>query len=172
MSWATIVFSSAVNLVVKRINSFQTVVAWVGRSLYFAEITYGKTFIPTIQLAIGLREEITRTNPDATRRAMDSSRITWKSAWFDLDWSHVLTSFPHHLYSSVRTKKLHNINLKLPLKTWKKCPQIGLNSQSIVYCSIGDTSLCNFYIMTLSRAMFNLDYRVQKVKLWDLTHPV
>ena len=37
----------------------------------------------------------------------------------------------------------------LPPKTWKNCPQIGLNSQSIVYCSIGDTSLRDFYIVTL-----------------------
>ena len=31
----------------------------------------------------------------------------------------------------------------------KETSQIGLNSQSIVYCSIGDTSLRDFYIMTL-----------------------
>ena len=34
-------------------------------------------------------------------------------------------------------------------KTWKNYPQIGLNSQWIVYCFIGDTTLRNFYIMTL-----------------------
>ena len=55
----------------------------------------------------------------------------------------------------VRTENLHNINLRFffsifwPPKTWKNRPQIGLNSQSIVYCSIGDTSLRDFYIMTL-----------------------
>ena len=37
----------------------------------------------------------------------------------------------------------------LPPKTWKNRFQVGLNSQSIVYCSIEDTSLRDFYIMTL-----------------------
>ena len=62
---------------------------------------------------------------------------------------------------SIRTEKLHNINLrtklkkkKIALKTWKKRPQIVLNSQSIVYCSIGDTSLRDFYIMTLVRSTY------------------
>ena len=35
-----------------------------------------------------------------------------------------------------------------------KYPQIGLNSQSILYCSIGDTFLRDFYIMTLDSGEF------------------
>ena len=56
----------------------------------------------------------------------------------------------------------------LPPKTWKNRPQIGLNSQSILYCSIGDTSLRDFYIMTLLMPMslpYNFNHQVYQSDL-------
>ena len=52
----------------------------------------------------------------------------------------------------------------LRLKLWKNPSQIGLNSQSIVYCSIGDTSLRDFYIMTLDATLFEkrIDFSQKK----------
>ena len=59
-------------------------------------------------------------------------------------------------YPSVRTEKLHKIPLTkfffeifLTPKTWKNHSQIGLKLCMIVYCSTGDTSFRDFFIMTL-----------------------
>ena len=54
----------------------------------------------------------------------------------------------------------------LPLKTWKTRYQIGLNSQSIVYWPIGDTSLRDFYIMTLVWSACQTNWKCWK--LWYL----
>ena len=62
-------------------------------------------------------------------------------------FENVVVSAQKSCIISIWEKKI--IVFFLPLKTWKNRPQIGLNSQSIVYCSIGDTSLRDFYIMTL-----------------------
>ena len=76
----------------------------------------------------------------------------WGQFLFDL-WCKIFLKF---LYENVAVSALKScmisiwdLKKKWPLKTWKIRPQIGLNSQSNVYCSIRDTSLCDFYVMTL-----------------------
>ena len=56
-------------------------------------------------------------------------------------------------YCSVRTKKLHNISFIIFLYSFKNFggSKYVRYSQLIVSCSTGDTSLHNFYIMTLFR---------------------
>ena len=71
----------------------------------------------------------------------------------------------------VSTEKLRIINLRKNFKknfaseTRKKRSQLGLNSQSIVYCSIGHTSLRDFYIMTLIITFCSL-YQISSI--WNI----
>ena len=53
--------------------------------------------------------------------------------------------FKHFFESLVSTLQF----IFSPKKTWINRSQIGQNSQSIVYCSDGDTSQYDFYTMTL-----------------------
>jgi len=55
-------------------------------------------------------------------------------------------------HCSIRTKKLHNMSFIIFFFWFKKN---GKYSQSIVYCSTRDTSLRDFYILTLYLGMTN-----------------
>ena len=86
--------------------------------------------------------------------------------WFWTNWQYwkkklgpIMRNIWGRFFSCFRLQRFLNIFLKVlyvpsnsffsPKKTWINRSQIGQNSQSIVYCSDGDTSQYDFYTMTL-----------------------